>query len=141
MSLPRDEPSVPVVRHLLGGSLRKLGVSEQCVSDIELAVTEACTNVLRHALGADDEYEIQVELADANCELKVIDTGHGFDQTSLVGARASAESGRGIQLMDAVVDAVDFESRPESGTIVRLVKELEIDRGSPLAKLVGHGVA
>lgn len=137
LCLPRDEASVPVVRHLLGGSLRKLGVSDGCVSDIELAMTEACTNVLRHAAGNDDAYEVAVQIEDTSCEIRVRDTGRGFDYKSLSGeVSGSAESGRGIQLMESLVDSVAFESEPEDGTVVRLVKELEIAPGSPLERLV-----
>jgi serine/threonine-protein kinase RsbW len=137
LCLPTDEASVPVVRHLLGGSLRKLGVSEGCVSDIELALTEACTNVLRHASNPEDAYEVEVEIDDTRCEIRIADTGRGFDHRSLSGgAKVSAESGRGIQLMQALVDAVDFKSKPLDGMIVRLVKELDIAQGSPLGRLV-----
>ncbi len=137
LCLPRDEASVPVVRHLLGASMRKLGVSEGCVSDIELALTEACTNVLRHASSSEDEYEVQIEIDDTRCEVRVADTGHGFDHRSFSGdVTPSAESGRGIRLIQAVVDTADFESKPMDGMVVRLVKELEIARGSPLGRVV-----
>jgi serine/threonine-protein kinase RsbW len=135
LCLPRDEISIPVVRHLLGGSLRKLGVSAGCVSDIELALTEACSNVLRHATGDEDEYSVDVEITEGRCEIRVLDTGRGFDYSALRNAKESAESGRGIQLMQALTDTVNFESRPGSGMLVRLVKDLEITRGSPLGRL------
>jgi serine/threonine-protein kinase RsbW len=135
LCLPRDEVSVPVVRHLLGGALRKLGVSDGCVSDIELALTEACSNVLRHAAGDEAEYLVEVEMVEARCEIRVIDTGRGFDQTALRRANMSAESGRGVQLMQALADTVNFELRPGDGLVVRLVKDLEITQGSPLGRL------
>ena len=141
LCLPRDEASVPVVRHLLGGSLRKLGVADECVSDIELAMTEACSNVLRHASTQDDEYEVQVELEDTQCHIRITDTGRGFDHRSLSGeASPSAESGRGIQLMRALLDSVAFDSAPEDGTVVYLFKELEIAPGSPLGRIVADPV-
>ena len=45
---PREALSVPVMRHMLGDSLRALGAEDQGVADLLLAVTEACTNVVRH---------------------------------------------------------------------------------------------
>src|SRR5260221_11098961 len=45
---PRETISVPVVRRVLGDTLYKLGVDEECVADLLLAVTQAGTNVLRH---------------------------------------------------------------------------------------------
>ena len=57
LALPRDNQSVPVARRVLKNSLQVLGVRADVVSDIELALTEACTNVLDHA-GDADEYEV-----------------------------------------------------------------------------------
>src|SRR4029079_5946899 len=45
LQLPRDALSVPVVRRVLNSSMRTLGVADECLTDIELALTEACTNV------------------------------------------------------------------------------------------------
>ena len=136
LCLPRDRASVPVVRHLLHSSMEKLGVEGECVSDMELAVTEACTNVLQHAAGTDDDYEVAVEVNESTCEISVTDGGAGFDHGAFRDdAPASAESGRGIQLMKALVDRVHFLSRPQAGTIVHLVKELELRENSVLRSL------
>jgi serine/threonine-protein kinase RsbW len=135
LCLPRDAMSIPVVRHLLGGSLRKLGATEEAVSDIELALTEACTNVVRHASAEEDEYTVEVEIAESQCEIRVLDTGRGFDYRTLERAPDTAEGGRGIRLMNALTDSVYFESKPGDGMVVRLIKRLEITRGSPLGRL------
>ena len=131
--LPRDALSVPVVRRVLNSSMRTLGVEDDCLTDIEVALTEACTNVLDHAaLG--DEYEVVAGLDDNGCVIDVVDTGRGFDADHLghADAETSAEDGRGIQLMRALVDRVQFDSRPEKGMIVHLEKQLVYDDGSPL---------
>src|SRR6266568_4703937 len=47
--LPHETLSIPVMRRVLGDTLARLGLDEACISDLLLAVTEACTNVLRHA--------------------------------------------------------------------------------------------
>ena len=51
-------------------------------------------------------------------------------------APTTAESGRGIQLMRALVDRVAFESRPEAGMIVHLEKRLEFTPDSPMRPLL-----
>lgn len=135
LCLPRDRASVPVVRHMIRSSLSRLGVEQECLDDMEVAVTEACSNVLLHAQGNEDEYEVTVEINDALCEIRVSDKGGGFDQSSLEESHPGAESGRGIQLMRALVDNVHFLSRPEAGTIVHLVKNLELTEGSILRQL------
>lgn len=134
--LPRDEVSVPVVRKVLRASMLTLGVNESCVEDIEVALSEACTNVLDHALG-EDEYEIVAGLDDNRCVIDVIDTGRGFDADQLGRAEAapSAEQGRGIQLIRALVDRVHFKSRPEVGMIVHLEKKLQFQENSAIQQL------
>ena len=138
LCLPRDEESVPVVRHICRDALRELGVGADCVGDVELAVTEACTNVLKHAAGTGDEYEVTVAVAEDDCVIRVIDSGIGFDHEAVdreESAAAAAESGRGVFLMAALVDDLRFTSKPEVGTIVHLEKKLELTENSVIRRL------
>ena len=140
--LPRDELSVPVVRRVLRASMTTLGVDETCVDDIEVALTEACTNVLDHAQG-DDEYQVVAGVDDNQCVIDVVDTGRGFDGERLGQAEAapSAEEGRGIQLIRALVDRVQFRSRPETGTIVHLEKGLVFQKDSAIQRLADRSAS
>lgn len=79
---PREALSVPVMRRVLGDTLSRLGVDEVSISDLLLAVTEACTNVLRHS-GQGRGYEIVARVSGNNCQLDVIDRGRGFDPAAL----------------------------------------------------------
>ena len=138
LCLPRDELSIPVARHICRHALQDLGVGDDCRTDIEIAVTEACANVLKHS-GGDDEYEVRVTVADDICIIRVIDTGRGFDSASLAADEdvpgLSDESGRGIFMMKALVDRVKLESKPEVGTVVHLEKRLEFDDDSIVHRL------
>ena len=63
--------SVPEARRLVSEQLRELGVSEQRVDDVRVAVTEAVSNVVRHAYGS-PEGEVEVEVgADGNGQVVV----------------------------------------------------------------------
>jgi serine/threonine-protein kinase RsbW len=75
---PRESLSVPVMRRVLGDTLSRLGIDQSCINDLLLAVTEACTNVLRHA-GQGRRYELVVHVSSKRCLLEVVDTGRGFD--------------------------------------------------------------
>jgi len=124
VALPRDNLSIPVSRHIVVDALRELGVVEDCINDIAVAQSEACTNVVDHS-GPGDEYEVKVEICDDRCVISVVDTGRGFDSSHASGPiDLGAERGRGIQLMQALVDEVHFVSDAESGTAVRLEKAL-----------------
>lgn len=133
--LPRDELTVPMARHLTSGAMEQLGVDEACAADIEVALSEACTNVILHA-GPGDQYEIAVEVDEASCVIRIIDRGEGFDPEALGDpADHSAEGGRGVALMHALVDDVRFESRPATGTVVHLRKSLHYGDGSVVRRL------
>jgi serine/threonine-protein kinase RsbW len=125
LTLPRDEQTVPVARHIVRGSMEQVGVDETCVYDVELALSEACTNVLLHS-GPGDQYVVRLDLEDRIGVIRVIDVGHGFDAARLQAEDpiTEAERGRGLGLMQALVDRVDLTSRREAGTIVTLEKVL-----------------
>jgi serine/threonine-protein kinase RsbW len=132
LSLPRESGSVPVVRRLAAQALRAFGVEDEDIDDVQLAITEACANVVEHATES-DTYEVKVELASDRCAITVVDQGQGFDATTLPEIPSSdAESGRGLVLMRALVDNVAFQSQPQAGAVVHMVKTLRFERDHPL---------
>jgi serine/threonine-protein kinase RsbW len=132
LTLPRDEQTVPVARHIVRNAMEQVGVEETCVYDFELALSEACTNVLLHS-GPGDQYVVRLDMEGLIGVIRVIDVGHGFDSVKLqAAALAEAERGRGLGLMHALVDRVDFTSRPEAGTIVTLEKALTFNEDAVL---------
>jgi anti-sigma regulatory factor (Ser/Thr protein kinase) len=142
LRLPRDRLSVPIVRHLIHDALDEVGVVADDASDVELALAEACGNVLTHS-GPGDAYDVSVTIAPTQCDIRIIDIGHGFDFRSLSDqmSPSDAESGRGIALMKAVMDQVRFLSEPERGTIVHLVKRLRFDDSVPARRLMLENLA
>ena len=137
LTLPRDEQTVPVARHIVRNAMEQVGVEATCVYDVELALSEACTNVLLHS-GPGDQYVVRLDVNDHLGVIRVIDVGHGFDSAKLQAEDPllEAERGRGLGLMQALVDRVDFTSRSEAGTIVTLEKVLDF---GDEAFLVGRG--
>jgi serine/threonine-protein kinase RsbW len=125
LTLPRDEQTVPVARHIVRNAMDQVGVDETCVYDVELALSEACTNVLLHS-GPGDQYLVRLDLQDRLGLIRVIDVGHGFDSARLQAEDPlpQDERGRGLGLMQALVDRVDLTLRSEAGTIVTLEKAL-----------------
>jgi serine/threonine-protein kinase RsbW len=113
LTLPRDEQTVPVARHIVRNAMEQVGVEVTCVDDVELALSEACTNVLVHS-GPGDQYVVRLDLEDRLGLIRVIDVGRGFDSAGLQagGTLPEDERGRGLGLMQALVDRVDFTTRP-----------------------------
>src|SRR6201995_623366 len=73
--LPRDVASVPVSRQVLDGCLQTLGVRPDTRTDIALALSEACANVIQHADPA-DEYEVLATASNGRCVIEVVNTAH-----------------------------------------------------------------
>lgn len=134
--LPRDAETAGLVRRVVANALITFGVTPGCVDDIRLALSEACTNVIDHA-AADDEYEVRLEVDETRCSISVRNTGIGFDATALAGVMPDVDSprGRGVAIMRAVMDSVEFVPEPETGTIVHLVKTLSVDSGAAFSRL------
>ncbi|MEW2353204.1 ATP-binding protein [Spirillospora sp. NPDC029432] len=124
LALPREALSIPVIRRVLGDALRALGVSEDCVGDILVAASEACTNVIQHARASGD-FEVTGSVDDGACRLRIEDGGRGPRKAPpLTEPDDLAESGRGIRIMRALVDELSIDSAPEHGTVVHLHKRL-----------------
>lgn len=130
LTLPRDTTGVPVARRVLRQALLSLGLDRSCADDIELAMAEACANVLLHA-GVDDAFEVSATVDPVKCILEVADRGPGFIPAGLpVDPDPDAEHGRGLILMNALMDSLDFETPPGGGTVARLRKNLVWERGA-----------
>jgi serine/threonine-protein kinase RsbW len=125
VALPHERRSVPVVRHIVRAVMANLGVSPACVYDIEVALSEACTNVVQHA-SISDNYEVRVTVDDDRCVLRIVDVGERRHDLRIPTGPpdAEVEHGRGLLLMRTLVDTVGFDSFQEQGTIVSLEKRL-----------------
>lgn len=129
--LPRDVASVPVSRQVLDGCLETLGVRPETRADIALALTEACANVIQHA-GADEDYQVQVSARNGRCVIEVVNAGHSDGALVPTAAGqadalvpATAEHGRGLQIIDAVTDNLQLTGNERQGTTVHFEKKLE----------------
>jgi serine/threonine-protein kinase RsbW len=141
LCLPRDAESVPVSRRVLDGCLETLGVTPDTRADIALALSEACSNVVRHA-GLGEEYEVRVVARNRRCSITVVNTSRwngtsDGERAGTDGERAgimaiprdpaplTAEQGRGLQIIDAVVDNLQLTGSEWEGTTVRFEKILD----------------
>lgn len=131
--LPRDRLTVPMVRHIFGTSLEELGVATECIEELELAITEACSNALKHA-AAGEEYEVSARIDGGLAEVIVTNLGPPAQLLGSSEAALDAESGRGVLLMSHLVDYFSFEQHEDS-TSVKLSKKLVVTGDSVLAKL------
>ena len=121
--LPVDAKSVPLARGLLRQALEHLGVTQTGIDELVLALTEACANVVRHA-GEHDDYQLDVEIDDELCRITVLDHGEGFDPAATPTPASPLDGGRGLLLMRALVDRLQFKHTEDGRHGVVLEKRL-----------------
>jgi serine/threonine-protein kinase RsbW len=138
LTLPRDAVSVPLARHTVSAALQRAGVTADCRAEVEVAVSEACTNALHHS-GDGGSYDVRVQLGDERLEIEVIDAGAGFGPGPVVGVMShpAAENGRGMALMAAYSDSAVFDTVADGGGVVQLTKQLRWADGAPLPQSSG----
>ena len=94
------------------------GFEPEDVYDLKLAVTEAATNVVRHAeVGS---FQIKYRVLSGAVEVTVTDAGGGFDLGELSG-KPGEHGGFGLTVIRGLVDEVDVDSTPE-GTRLKMVR-------------------
>jgi serine/threonine-protein kinase RsbW len=128
LSIPAKAEYIALVRLALSGLSRLRPLSEEALGDLKLAVTEACTNSVRHGYaGREGTVDIVYELQPDRLVVEVADDGPGFDAA---GDRPSdenlAEGGLGIAIIRAVSDEFEAGERSNGhGSRLRFVKLLE----------------
>lgn len=119
LKIPSRAEYVLLARLVVSQVGQLAGFGPEDVYDLKLAVTEAVTNVIRHATVGSFEVEYRV-LAGA-VEITVKDAGGGFEVEGL-SPTPDAQGGFGMTIIRSLVDEVNLESIPGGGTRLRMVR-------------------
>lgn len=124
--------NLSLIREFVAKVGLQAGMSEIDISKIELAVDEACANVIEHAYGNDKSQEVLVRanVDEEKITFHIIDTGIGFDPTQilqedlekLIEKRRSG--GLGMRLIKTLMDEIHYEIIPGQKNELRMVKKL-----------------
>jgi anti-sigma regulatory factor (Ser/Thr protein kinase) len=125
LTLPARAENVAVVRHVLGALAEALDLPCALIEDMRLAVTEACTNVVRHAYaGGDGTIDVVVRPRGDDLEVIVEDTGRGIGPSP-----DTAGPGLGLPLIAALADSLEIQRSASAGS--RLVMSFLRTRDEP----------
>jgi serine/threonine-protein kinase RsbW len=127
LTIPARPEYVALCRLALTGIARTRALAPELVADLKLALTEACSNSVRHAYGEGREgsVEIRYELTEDRLVVEVTDEGSGFDPDVLERAQEELdEGGLGIAIIRAVTDDLEIGVRAEGGSRLRFTKYL-----------------
>ncbi len=119
------------IRQFIAGIASESGMSGEDIDNIELAVDEACANVIEHGYESDTpdkSITIRMEIDPSKLVLTIIDQGKNFDPRArkhpdinqLINMKR--DGGLGISLIKRVMDAIDYRRTPEGQNELILTK-------------------
>jgi serine/threonine-protein kinase RsbW len=133
LQVPSSTENLALIREFVTSIGRQATLSEEEITQLELAVDEACANVIEHAYGHDITKAVSVRAIfdDEKLLISVIDEGRGFDPNKvqqdsveeLVHARKSG--GLGIRLIRTLMDEVSYEIIPGQKNELHMTKRIK----------------
>lgn len=131
LTIPAKAEYITLGRLALTGIARMRAddpLSQEALGDLKLALTEACTNSVRHAYpGGEGTVEITYEIHSDRLVVEVTDAGEGFERPpgrSLREDEVLSEGGLGIAIIESVADELEIRERDGGGSTLRFVKRL-----------------
>ena len=123
------------MREFVGDFAREAGFSKKEIYIIQLAVDEACTNIIEHAYGGegDEKVEIQCKFRNETMTILLHDWGNHFDPSSVPEPNLNGDlserkiGGLGVYLMRKLMDNVAYETSPKMGNTLTLTKRKGIE--------------
>ncbi len=125
LRIPSRAEWVGVARLAVAGVASRLHFSIEDIEDLKLAVAEACTNCIQHASDS-DSVAISCQIQSDKIVVVVEDSGKAASAGRLAPKRLGEAQvgGLGIFLIRSLMDDVEYELNPESGTRLTMTKFL-----------------
>ena len=127
MEIPANPDYVSILRLTTSGIANKLGFSMDDIEDMKVAVSEACSNAVKHS--EDNKVSINFNLLNNGIQIEIIDNGKGYDVDAIGTPDLSnpKEGGLGLFIIQTLMDEVDIESKGNQGTTIKMTKYLGVD--------------
>ena len=132
LHVPSSTENLAMIRDFVKSIGTQSGMDDMDVARLELAVDEACANVMEHAYDDDTSKEVKIRalVDDRSVQIEVVDTGKGFDPTTVEQLKvkdlmtAKRSGGLGMRLMKSFMDEVHYEVQPGVKNELKMVKRL-----------------
>ena len=118
MEISANPEYVSIIRLTTSGIANKVGFCLDDIEDLKVAISEACTNAIKHSL--EDRFTIIYTM---------IDNGRGYDAKEISEPDLDnlKESGMGLFIIQSLMDEVHLESTEGKGTSIKMTKYLGVD--------------
>jgi serine/threonine-protein kinase RsbW len=126
LRIPARAEYITLGRLALTGLSRLRELSDETLADLKLALTEACSNSVRHAYrdGRAGVVDIDYDLESDRLVIEVSDDGPGFDYVEADEEGELTEGGLGLAIIRSLADEFELGDRDGGGARLRFVKKL-----------------
>jgi serine/threonine-protein kinase RsbW len=132
-AFPGRFDSLAAIGEFVSRAAEAAGLDARAVYSVQMAVDEACSNIIEHAYGGEGRGNIECTCHVDEDGLTVVlrDKGRFFDPTSVPAPDLHANledrtgGGLGLYFMRQLMDEVHFEFTPGSGNLLTMVKRRE----------------
>jgi serine/threonine-protein kinase RsbW len=128
LTIPAKPEYITLGRLALTGISRLRPLDEETLGDLKLALTEACSNSVRHAYAnGEGTVEIRYELHPDRLVIEVVDDGEGFDPSAeREEGDDLVEGGLGIAIIRSIADELEIGAGDGGrGSRLRFAKSLD----------------
>lgn len=127
MEITANPEYVSIIRLTTSGIANKVGFCIDDIEDLKVAISEACTNAIKHSL--DDRFIIIYSMIQNGLTIEIIDNGKGYNKSILSEPDINnlKEGGMGLFIIESLMDEVIIESQEGKGTSIKMTKYLGVD--------------
>ena len=127
MEISANPEYVSIIRLTTSGIANKVGFCLDDIEDLKVAISEACTNAIKHSL--EDIFTIIYTMIEKGLTIEIIDNGKGYNtkEVSEPDLDNLKESGMGLFIIESLMDKVNVESTEGKGTSIKMTKYLGVD--------------
>ncbi|WP_297135977.1 anti-sigma B factor RsbW [Terrisporobacter sp.] len=128
MEISANPEYVSIIRLTTSGIANKVGFCIDDIEDLKVAISEACTNAIKHSL--EDRFTIVYSIIENGLAIEIIDNGKGYDTASVRQPDLDnlKENGMGLFIIESLMDEVNVESVQGKGTTIKMTKYLGVDK-------------
>lgn len=132
-TFPGRYESLERICDFVGKAAEKAGFDKKAIYAVKLAVDEACCNIIDHAYGGEGigDLDCSVEIGEGAITIILRDHGRPFNPENVPAPRLGLPLSRlrprgvGLYLIRKMMDSVHYESTPESGNVLTMVKRVK----------------
>lgn len=130
LKFPSDPKKLRMVRERVQDTCETVGCTKKAISDVVIAVNEACMNIIQHAYKGEHSgnIELEMQVLEDRLVIEITDYAEPVD-INLIKPRALEDikpGGLGTHFMQEIMDEINYENlNDRAGNRLKMIKKLD----------------